>query len=416
MKKLLIICDLFPPAFGPRMGYLCKYLKGTGWEPFVLTEKINDSTFRLLKDVCPVRALPYYPAGGGLAGRLVRMALLLLSVAGFKDFIFRREADRLCARAGFDLILCSTYRSFPLGVAAAAARKFGLPWIADLRDIVEQYTGLEFIATKLPQFVADKFTPQLRDRFIAARNRALQSASCVTTVSAFHVSTLRPYSPGICLIYNGYDPELFKPRTSTSDKFVITYTGRLLSRAMRDPSLLFAAIRMLAAENLLSPDTCRVDWYTDPDSWADIDAAAQDAGVRPYMENKGYVPAEQIPDVLAASSVVLLLANKESATGPRGVVTTKVFEAMAMERPILCVRSDESTIAALLADSRCGTAASGPVEACNFLRLHYRHWLRHGYTCVEPYRPFIESFSRQKQAHEFARIFDEVVGRDDSLS
>ena len=27
MKKILIICDAFPPAFAPRMGYLCQNLE-----------------------------------------------------------------------------------------------------------------------------------------------------------------------------------------------------------------------------------------------------------------------------------------------------------------------------------------------------------------------------------------------------
>ena len=55
MKKVLIICDLFPPAFGPRMGYLCKYLKGLGWQPVVLTEAIKDNTFTFLANECKVQ-------------------------------------------------------------------------------------------------------------------------------------------------------------------------------------------------------------------------------------------------------------------------------------------------------------------------------------------------------------------------
>ena len=45
MNKLLIICDMFPPAFAPRMGYLCKYLTRMGWEVTVVTEYIEDNTF-----------------------------------------------------------------------------------------------------------------------------------------------------------------------------------------------------------------------------------------------------------------------------------------------------------------------------------------------------------------------------------
>ena len=48
MKKVLVICDLFPPAFGPRMGYLCKYLKHYNWEPVILTEAVEEKTFTFL--------------------------------------------------------------------------------------------------------------------------------------------------------------------------------------------------------------------------------------------------------------------------------------------------------------------------------------------------------------------------------
>lgn len=52
MNKLLIICDMFPPAFAPRMGYLCKYLTHMGWEVTVVTEYIEDNTFEFLTGVC----------------------------------------------------------------------------------------------------------------------------------------------------------------------------------------------------------------------------------------------------------------------------------------------------------------------------------------------------------------------------
>ena len=45
MKRVLILCDLFPPAFGPRMGYLCKYLKQAGWQVEVVAEAMDDKTF-----------------------------------------------------------------------------------------------------------------------------------------------------------------------------------------------------------------------------------------------------------------------------------------------------------------------------------------------------------------------------------
>lgn len=64
MNKLLIICDMFPPAFAPRMGYLCKYLTRMGWEVTVVTEYIEDNTFEFLTGYADVYCVRYYKASG----------------------------------------------------------------------------------------------------------------------------------------------------------------------------------------------------------------------------------------------------------------------------------------------------------------------------------------------------------------
>lgn len=62
--KILILCDMFPPAFGPRMGYLCKYMRRAGWEPVVVTEQIDDSTFSFLKGETPVTYVNFFHSKG----------------------------------------------------------------------------------------------------------------------------------------------------------------------------------------------------------------------------------------------------------------------------------------------------------------------------------------------------------------
>ena len=60
-----------------------------------------------------------------------------------------------------------------------------------------------------------------------------------------------------------------------------------------------------------------------------------------YMDFFDYVPASEIPGVLNHSSILLQLANTFASNGPKGFMTTKLFESMAVE-PLLCVKSDES--------------------------------------------------------------------------
>lgn len=390
------------------MGYLCKYLAGSEWQPVVLTEAVDDQTFAFLEGHCPVTYVDFYPARNRWMRRL---QWLITFFTGAKERKMYHEAKRLIANGGFDLVLCSTYRTFPLATAARIAREHHLPLVADLRDIIEQYTGTEFIARPLPRlFGLEKWiAASFKHRSLQERNRVLREAATVTTVSAWHVETLKTYNPETRLIYNGFDPDLFYPERRTTEHFTITYTGRLLSTAMRDPSLLFEALARLQKTGELSPETCRVQWYVDPASRQVIEQEAEKAGVSSFMEFKGYVPASEIPSVLNNSSVLLLLTNRSADGGPKGVMTTKFFESLAVEKPILCVRSDEGCLEAALAETGAGVAARNVEETCRFLQTCFAEWKEKGYTTSTVDKNRLENYSRKGQARQFIRIFDAVT-------
>lgn len=419
MRKVLIICDIFPPAFGPRMGYLCKYIRAEGWEPVVLTEQVTDEhAFGFLANNCEVTYVNYYSAPGKWPHRLEWLRKLewllvfLLDVCfGYKNQRIYKEAKRLLRKQPVDVILCSTYRTFPLPAARKAARKFKIPFVVDLRDIIEQYTGTEFIAHTMPSFLGiDKLAAALfKRKSLATRNKIVKAASRVTTISPWHVEVLRTYNPAVKLIYNGFDPELFYPERIATRQFIITYTGRLLSTAMRDPSLLFEAIARLSAGGILHPAACRIHWYVDPGSWNVIVKEAEKYDVGAFMTYKGYVAASGIPGILNHSSILLLLTNRSDGAGPKGVMTTKFFESLAVGKPILCVRSDESHLAEAIRHTDAGLAATNVDEVCDFLRFYHQEWSTKGYTASSVDKDKLQAYSRREQARQFACIFDEMT-------
>lgn len=411
MKHVLILCDLFPPAFGPRMGYLCKYIQRHGWEPVVVTENMPACNFRFLEHVCEIHKVDFYTAKHPLLQKVKWLAIFLLSLLGldYKDWKIGRRAERLIQTRHFDALLCSTYRTFPLPAAGKLTRKYDLPLIIDLRDIIEQYSGNEFITRKVPTIpgLRSLIIAAFRKRSLRTRNHILPQAACVTTVSDWHVNILRTYNPDTRLIYNGFDPEIFYPETIPTDCFIITYTGRLISKAMRDPSLLFESLRKLASDGTLTPKNCRVNWYVDSESWEIISSEAMRYGVSSFMEMKGYVESSTIPKVLNQSSVLLLLTNKADTQGPKGIMTTKLFESLAVEKPILCVRSDESYLAETIQELNAGLAATNTDEVYDFLLHYYKEWKEKGYTTVDIRRDKLARFSRAEQARQFARIFEQ---------
>jgi glycosyltransferase involved in cell wall biosynthesis len=408
-KTILILCDIFPPAFGPRMGYLCKYIRQMGWKPVVVTEYADGEHFSFLTKDVEALYLRYY-AKKGLAGRIEwAVTFLCDALFGCKDRRMYREARKLMAGRRFDLILCSTYRTFPLSAAWRLARRTGLPLVADLRDIIEQYAGNEFIDHSLPEAfgIGRLIASVFRRRSLKTRNRILRDAACVATVSPWHVSVLKTYNANTRLIYNGYDPELFLPSGTRAGTFSITYTGRLISLAMRDPGLLFQAVRRLAAENVITPGTFRVRWYVDGKSKALIARAAEEyAGIAAFMEYHGYVPATEVPALLNGSSVLLVLANRSGADGPNGVMTTKFFEYLAVGKPILCVRGDGGCLEEVISRTRSGLSAHSADEAYGFIREHYLRW-RDGKPCDDsPDWNEVRKFSRVEQARQFVEIFN----------
>ncbi|MDR2916880.1 MAG: glycosyltransferase [Tannerella sp.] len=410
-KSVLIICDLFPPAFGPRMGYLCKYLIQNGWNPVVITEFVEDDLFSFLGKNVDVTYIRYYRKNG-LAGKLEWGWTFLRDVLfGYKDKRMYREALNSMKKHHFDLVLCSTYRTYPMRAAWLFAEKMRIPLIVDLRDIIEQYTGNEFISHNLPKICGlDKIiASDFRKRNLRIRNGILRKAAAVTTVSPWHVSVLKKYNANTHLIYNGYDPEIFYPSEIEADKFYITYTGRLLSTAMRDPDLLFQAVEKLSGEGLISPDLFRIRWFVDSKSEKIINiAAGKYPVIEPYMEYPGYISAPKVPGVLNESSMLLLLTNKADAGGPKGVMTTKFFESLAVGKPILCVRGDEGCLEEVINRTRSGLSAHNAGEVYEFIKEHYLLWKEKKTYIDNSDKEEIKKFSREAQAGQFIQIFEQV--------
>ncbi|RHJ84387.1 hypothetical protein [Parabacteroides sp. AM08-6] len=409
--KILILCDLFPPAFGPRMGYLCKYMKRAGWEPVVVTEQINDNTFSFLTGEIPVTYIKYYRATGKLTRKIEWVLLFLFDFFfHYKDKKMEKVANSLLEKGGYAGILCSTYRTFPLPAAQKVATKYHLPFIADLRDIVEQYASDEYIAHSFHSFsYLDRLITRIfRHKLLKYRNKALKSADYVTTISPWHATILKKYNPHTTLIYNGYDPEIFFPERYRMEHFIITYTGRLISQATRDPRLLFEAIAKLDRAKHIQPETFRLQWYIDSTSKELIEQIAADFKIASYIDYFDYVPASEIPKILNHSAVLLQLANKTTETGPKGFMTTKLFEAMAVEKPLLCVRSDEACLEKTIKQTQSGIAARTVEEVYDFLLHYYTEWKEKGYTTIEVDRQAVEKFSRKRQAEQFMDLFTEL--------
>jgi hypothetical protein len=106
---------------------------------------------------------------------------------------------------------------------------------------------------------------------------------------------------------------------------------------------------------------------------------------------------------------VLVLSNKATQEGPKGIMTTKFFEALGTEKPVLCVRSDEACLASAIEKTNAGVAATNVEEVKAFLLEKYQQWRQQGYTQHAVNQVEKSLFSRQEQAQAFENIIQSIL-------
>ncbi len=395
-RKLLIVCDAFPPDFAPRVGYLCKFLD-SDYDITVVTEETGHNSWPVSferQNFCIHKFA------------LTSANPLICNFQAIGDYLFSRKDRKLYKQAikilndsRFDMVWCTSYYIFPLLCGKKLAQHFNIPLCIDLRDIKEQEAkpiGLH----KIRHFF------RLQWLNIWRRNRILKSAQSVTTISPWHVETLSEFHNNVHLVYNGYDDENFRYKETKTDYFTITYTGRILDLSLRNPILLFEALRDLCKNDEFAK-ALRIKWFVDNASMKQIGGLTANYGLTAVTEMHPTISAKEMPEVLNNSSIALVLTNLSTPKGPHGIMTTKFFEALGCERPILCVRSDESCLAAAIAETNAGLAGRYVEEVKDFIMSKFREWQQNGFTHQNVRQK--EQFTRQTQAIQFKEIFEQTI-------
>lgn len=416
-KRILILTDLFPPHFAPRIVSIVRYFVKWGASCNVFTEdikrvrdKAHGRIFEQIEDPCPVCRIP-------LRKHYNKIESLKQILWQVKDSLFAKKIDRLTRVSEYDLILAFTFSQFPLKAALLLAQKYHKPLIVDCRDIYEQYNAYAFLAG-LPERVSPLWHLPLQlllKHLVRSRNKILRKTQAITTVSPWHQHILskgvQGATPPVYCLFNGYEETLFVPTQETNDHFKIVFTGRLLSLGMRNPHLLFDALASTELQELVTAQKLGIYWYVDDHSKQLLRhlLASYPESVQRLQHFCPMVPFEQVPKVLSESSLILLLNNREESNGPHGIVSTKIFEAMAMQKPILSIPGDGAISDAILQRANVGTSCSSSDEVMQFLKACYRSWQKNGYTCTENAdRAYIQHFTRQNIACAFARLTEKV--------
>lgn len=395
--RLLVLADPYgKPSYAPRLRSICEHLAAQGWQVDVYTEQWQPLDFK--HDNYTITTIPFY-RNKGIDWAIKAFWSLLTE---WKERKFAREVSRLIAGKQYDAVLCTTFSTFPLGAALQIARQNHLPLIADIRDIDEQAPNSQYQAHR--QWWARLMRGWYRRTYIRRRNRVLRQAQLVTTISPWHVEYLKQFNPNVVLVYNGFDKDAFFPTPTPVKTFDIVYTGRIYESELQDPKCFFEGLSLLP-----EMENFRVVWYTNAEGQERINAYVKQYGIRCEMLFNDYVNPVQIPQILNQSSMVLVFSHPAGKQGPHGIMTTKFYEALGVEKPVLCAPSDEECLEAVIRETNAGIAARTPQEVSAFIQDKYNEWLTNGYTRQKVNTELKQRFTRQSQAQQFEQLITDTI-------
>ncbi|MGM9838244.1 MAG: glycosyltransferase [Paludibacteraceae bacterium] len=398
-KRLIILCDGFgPPTYGPRMTQLCKHLAKSGWDITLFTEQMQGESYVVPN--CTFHSLSYYHGGKWRT----KIQWALDKVFDCKERKFYRFVSKHVQANTFDIMLCSSFNDFPLETAARIAKEKNLPLVVDLRDIAEQWGTESYMVHHLGMGQIGKWiTARYQQRMIKKRNNTLRRAKIVTTISPWHCHILKQYNPDTRLIYNGYDPDTFYKTTHAVPVFIISYTGRIYDLSFRNPTPLLQAVAELYHQQQIDKTLFQVVFHVESDLCQPLRDIAQRLGISEICRIDGYVPSNAAQELLRNSAISVVLLQQETAQGSHGIMTTKFFEALGCEKPVICTPSDNGCLADTIRETNAGIASGDVEEIKAFILEKYHEWQANGYTHQAVRNK--ELFSREYQAHQFENLF-----------
>ncbi|MGE5349209.1 MAG: glycosyltransferase family 4 protein [Actinomycetota bacterium] len=367
-SKVLIITYYWPPSGGAgvqRWLKFTKYLPSAGWIPVILTVKPEYAAYpfrdKSLYGEIPVdvevhrtKALNYFalynrdqskiPHAGFASGtgkgfknalsRFIRGNLFIPDPRrGWNRYAYRKACELIKSENITHIITTSPPHSTQL-IGLRLKRRFSrLKWIADLRDPWTEIYYYDMFRPSLPARMIDR---ELEKRVLTRADRIITVGQTLASSFAGKAEIVADKTD---VLPNGFDEEDFQGVTaSVPERFTITYVGTL--SPAYPVSGFIDAVRDLKINDM--PVALRFVGTVPEDIRAQFQADG--GGHRPEFISYCEHP-EAIRHMMNSSMLLLIIPDHRSN---RSILTGKIFEYLATEKPILLLGPEDGDAARLL--------------------------------------------------------------------
>ncbi len=379
MKKVLIITYYWPPSGGGgvmRWLKMSKYLPELGWQPVIYTPENPDPSVtdesllkEMHKEIVEIKTPIWEPyqlyrtltgkkkntkfkagyiseaSSGNWKSRLsvfIRGNFLIPDPRKFWIKPSIKFLTKYLEENPADAIISTGPPHSMHLIALGLKKKFNIPWIADFRD---PWTDIDFY-NKL------KLTKWADRKHRRLELKVLTEADHVVTVSPGCAGSLEKIANRkIEIVHNGYDPDdynfdLLKP----DNLFTISHFGAF--NRDRNPSTFWKVLGKIAAEDSEFRDKLRIQLIGQTDQSV-IDEIRQNN----LIENLSlidHLPHRQGLELLSKSKILLLPLN--NAPNVKGILPGKMYEYLALKRPILAIGPTDADYAQIIRETGAGVA------------------------------------------------------------
>lgn len=372
--KILIVSYFYPPynnIGALRVGKLAEYWIKTGHDVRVVTAA-DQPTPPTLAATIPAEFVTYTPwinvnwlpelalggrervgkrgfsTGRSLLGKLGHLYKTLFNFPdgqiGWWPFGLRAAEKKI--REGWrpELIYASAKPSAPLLIAGKLSAKYGIPWVAEFRDLWADDHNYGF--------------PEFRRRLERAmERRILAGASALVTVSEPLADRLRTrYTQPVAVVMNGFDPADYAcapvEPAYPAETLNIVYTGMIYS-GKQDISTLFSALAKLS-------DRCGIHLYFYGRYLQEVARLATEHNVAHLVSVSPAIPHKQAVEKQMQADVLLLLLWNDPTE--KGILTGKLFEYLGARHPILAIGAHQDAACELIQQRKAGIVSDDPCQ------------------------------------------------------
>ena len=436
MKKVLIVTYYWPPAGGPgvqRVLKFVKYLPKFGWQPIILTvangeyPAIDKSLEKNIPQECKVfktktrEPMALYKQFLGMKkndriptavlvdsnpsikkrfANWVRLNLFIPDAKiGWKKFAVK-EGMKIIKNEKPDLIFSSSPPPTVHLIASELAGKSKLKWIADFRD---PWTDIHYYEDQ-PRLTIVKSIDKKYE------SKVLNKADKVTCISKLDIELdfAKKTDKEKCInIPNGYDENDFDELNlfnTPTKKFTILHLGAINKE--RNPEKFFEAVSLLYKKGIINKENFQITFVGNIDPV--VMTSVEKNEIWELVTYVDYLPHKEALQYTDRANVLLLLVTQSEKN--RRILPGKTFEYMRTGKFIIALGPEDGEVARIISETNTGIVIdySNEEKIRQIIEKKFLEWKENNLS-FNGKAEEIKKYSREKLTEQLVKVFNSLV-------